>query len=105
MDLLEHPLAGLSRRRVILDCLALAFLKICLRLPSIVERPRSQLFSSDGLLRILKYIFPLREDVEDAQAAHDLLMKWIFGELTQPPFDDAYPTKNIPLELLNEVGT
>eukprot|EP01053_Blabericola_migrator_P000785 Blabericola_migrator_1__784@NODE_1197_length_5140_cov_207_279322_g812_i0_p1_GENE_NODE_1197_length_5140_cov_207_279322_g812_i0NODE_1197_length_5140_cov_207_279322_g812_i0_p1_ORF_typecomplete_len1298_score254_24CLASP_N/PF12348_8/0_14CLASP_N/PF12348_8/1_5CLASP_N/PF12348_8/8_6e02Sec7_N/PF12783_7/0_013Npa1/PF11707_8/1_7HEAT_EZ/PF13513_6/7_6e02HEAT_EZ/PF13513_6/1_4e03HEAT_EZ/PF13513_6/1_5e04HEAT_EZ/PF13513_6/42_NODE_1197_length_5140_cov_207_279322_g812_i011375030 len=77
-SLLEHPLAGLGCRRVILDCMSCAAMKIFTRLdPAQVSNSQLKVFSWPGLLKLLKFCFPLWADSEDACVTHDILLSWV----------------------------
>lgn len=83
--LIEHPLAALASRRVILDGLACAIVKISLQLAAVPQSVDSGLESllagtifapdrMDTLLEIVCATIPLKEDAEDAQYVHDVLI-------------------------------
>eukprot|EP01054_Gregarina_sp_Poly1_P008012 Gregarina_sp_Poly_1__8011@NODE_459_length_8208_cov_201_099374_g374_i0_p1_GENE_NODE_459_length_8208_cov_201_099374_g374_i0NODE_459_length_8208_cov_201_099374_g374_i0_p1_ORF_typecomplete_len1325_score232_66HEAT/PF02985_22/0_22HEAT/PF02985_22/3_1e03HEAT/PF02985_22/7_1e02TAF6_C/PF07571_13/82TAF6_C/PF07571_13/1_7e02TAF6_C/PF07571_13/7_6e02_NODE_459_length_8208_cov_201_099374_g374_i023946368 len=77
-NLLDHPLAGLSNRRVILDCLGCAALKIFIKLDApAVSASKMKIFSYSGLLKILQFCFPLWADFEDGCVSHDIIISWV----------------------------
>lgn len=81
-SLLDHPLAGLGNRRVILDCLGCATMRIFVKLdPAQVAVSQMKIFSYSGLLKVLEYCFPLWADFEDACVSHDIIISWVHQDV------------------------